>query len=428
MSTTQTRSDGQPDGPFHGIKVLELGQYVSVPYCAELLAHGGADVIKVEPIAGDETRKNSEIVPGEGRQYIIKARGKRGIPVDLASDEGRDLVRLLAAKCDVVLSNMRPGVVERLGLDYASLAKVNPSVIFGEIVAFGRQGPDGHKAGIDVVAQAYSGLMISGKGTDDGLPAQSEAFLADYMSGTLLAFGIASALRVRDQTGKGQAVSTSLLQAALALQHASANVFEAVDSWKRELVTAKREGQEDLDSLIQRRRSLRAANIWWSTTYRTLDGYVVVGAAGQLRRKLAEVLGLHDPSFDPGWTPPDDPRAHMAALTARARDLASRWRTDDLIAELEARGVPCSPVQFVEEVMLGEQARANGFVYSLDHPRVGPAILPEAPVSFSWSSYKAASSSPAYGEHTQEILEEIGLASDQITGLVDRKIVGRAAD
>src|SRR5687767_4576535 len=110
------------DGPFAGLRILELGQYVAVPYSAELFAHGGAEVIKVEPIGGDETRKNTEIVPGEGRQYILKARGKKGVPIDLSTPSGGDVARRLALSCDVLLSNMRPGALGRLGLDYEQLA------------------------------------------------------------------------------------------------------------------------------------------------------------------------------------------------------------------------------------------------------------------------------------------------------------------
>jgi CoA:oxalate CoA-transferase len=409
---------------FAGIRVLELGQYVSVPYCAELFAHGGADVVKVEPVTGDETRANSEIIPGEGRRYIIKARGKRGIPIDLRSEGGARVAQRLALRSDIVLSNMRPGLVEELGLDYESLSRLKPSIIFGEIGAFGRSGPDAGKPSIDIVAQAYSGLMVSGRALEEGRPVPSEAFLADYMSAALLAFGITAALRHRDLTGFGQKVTTSLLQAALALQHATANVFDAVDGWKRDFVAEREARTTTFLDAYSRRQSARAANNWWYTTYETSDGFVVVGAPGPNRRRLAAVLGIDDPSFHAGWEMPDDPRPHMAALTQRAREAASRWRSADLVRALEAAGIPCSPVQFVEEVMVGEQARANGYVYSADHPAVGPMTVPAAPVNFSAARYEAASSSPAYGEHSLELLRECGFSAEEIQGLLAAGAVG----
>jgi len=160
----------EPEGLFAGVRVLELGQYISVPYCGELFAHGGAIVTKIEPVTGDQTRHNSPIIPGEGRQYINKARGKRGVPVDLSSERGREIVARVARDADVVLSNLRPGLAEELGLDYETLSATNAGLVYGEVTALGHLGPDGKKPGLDITAQAASGLMASIRAVEGGRP------------------------------------------------------------------------------------------------------------------------------------------------------------------------------------------------------------------------------------------------------------------
>ncbi len=413
-----------PDGPFAGLRVLELGQYVAVPYCAELFAHGGAEVIKVEPINGDETRRNSEIIPGEGRQYIIKSRGKKGVPLDLSSDAGRQLARRIALSCDVLLSNMRPGAIEALGLGYEQLAPDHARLIFGEVSAFGRRGPDASRAGLDVIVQASSGLTLSGRAWDDGVPVGSEAFLTDYMAGMTLAFGVTVALRERDRTGRGQKVSTSLLQASLALQTATANVIDAVDGWKREFVAARRQQGTSYGSFLERRRQM-GSNRWFYNTYATRDGFIALGAPGNLRGRLMKIIGIDDPSVsDPDFRMPDDPRPLLHGLKEAAKNAIAGFTTADLLGRCAEAGVPAAPLSFLEEVVLGEQAKANQFVETFDHPAVGPMTMPTVPLSFSDTDYRSAHSSAAYGEHSGDVLEELGLERAEIERLIADRVVG----
>ena len=411
-------------GPFTGLRILELGQYVAVPYCAELFAHGGAEVIKVEPITGDETRKNSEIVPGEGRQFIIKARGKKGIPIDLGKPEGRAIARQLALSSDVLLSNMRPGVLEKLGLDYENLSPEKPRLIVGEVSAFGTAGEDVERPGLDVIVQAASGLTLSGRAWEDGVPVGSEAFLTDYMAGMTLAFGIVTALRERDRTGRGQKVTTSLLQASLALQTATANVIDAVDGWKRDFVEARQASGTSFEAFSERREHM-ATGRWFYNTYATSDGFIALGAAGNLRARLMPILGIDDPSVSqPGFQMPDDPLPLLRKLKEDARASIATFKTSDLLARCAAAGVPAAPVSFVEEVVLGDQAAANGFVATFDHPVVGPITMPTVPVNFSESHYSSAHTSPAYGEHTAEVLRSLGIEGAEVDALVNNGVAG----
>ncbi len=411
-------------GPFAGLRILELGQYVAVPYYAELFAHGGAEVIKVEPITGDETRRNSEIVPGEGRQYIIKSRGKKSVPINLSSDGGHNVARRIVLSCDVILSNMRPGAVEALGLGYEQLAPAHPRLIFGEVSAFGRRGPEASRPGLDVIVQAASGLTLSGRAWDDGVPVGSEAFLTDYMAGMTLAFGITVALRERDRTGRGQRVSTSLLQASLALQTATANVFDAVDGWKREFVSARQERGTSHESFLERRRQM-GTNRWFYNTYATRDGFIALGAPGNLRGRLMMIIGIDDPSVsDPGFRMPDNPGPFLDGLKEAAKQAVAGFRTADLLARCAEAGVPAAPLSFVEEVILGDQAAENGFTETFDHPAVGPITMPTVPVMFSESHYRPATTSAAYGEHARSVLAEAGLSDAEIEQCIASGVVG----
>jgi crotonobetainyl-CoA:carnitine CoA-transferase CaiB-like acyl-CoA transferase len=412
------------EGPFEGLNVVEFGQYVSIPYCAELFANGGADVVKIEPVTGDETRHNSRLIPGEGRQYIIKSRGKRGLPVDLGQEAGRDLARRLVDRADVVLSNMRPGALERLGLDYASTRQRNPGVIFGEISAYGIEGPRGGLGAVDGAIQAYSGLMISGKGWDDDHPLGSEAFLGDYMAAALLAFGVTTALNVRERTGAGQQVSTTLLQAALALQHGTANVFHGFDGWKDELVTDVANGGS-FEQALERRRAMQPSDRWFYNTYATADGFVTVAAPPPHHPALAAIMGLDDERlFLRDWQLPDDPRPMLRELSSMAREAMRQLRAADVIAACDEAGIPCAPVQTLEEALLGEQASANGFAERFDHPAVGPVTMPSVPVNFSAAGYHTRHVSPAYGEHTTELMEELRYSSDDVARLVENGVIG----
>ncbi len=404
-------------GPFDGVKVLELGQYVSIPYCAELLAHGGADVIKVEPTRGDGTRHNTPIVPGEGRQYIIKARGKRGIPLDLRRPEGVAAARRLALRSDVVLSNMRPGGLERLGLDYASISAEHPAVIYGEISGFGDSPDRGDRASIDIVAQAASGLLLATRGLEGSRAVSTGAFLTDYMSGTMLAFGVSAALRTRDATGRGQRVETTLIQAGLTLLHASANLFDAVDVPKREIASALAEGAVTREQAIEARDSLQPSPFFYQT-YQTLDSDIAVGAPGHLGGRFLEILGLEDPRRSAEWLEADDARPLVQALTDEVR-LAVRTRASgELLAELHAAGIPAEVIAMLDEVMTSDEAIEAGWTYHADHPAVGPMTMPTAPLAFSDSHYEAASTSPAFGAHAREVLQEAGYGADEIEAMI----------
>ncbi len=416
-------NDGVPSGLFDGVRVLELGQYVAAPYAAELFAHGGADVVKVEPVTGDVTRYNSAIGPDEGRQYVIKARGKRGIPVDLGTEAGLRIARDLALASDVVITNMRPGVAERLGLDFDTLHRDHPSLVFGQISGFGDDGPLAGRPSVDMIAQSWSGLNVSvGAGHVD-TPRHHEVFLCDYTAGVLLAFGVAAALRSVALGRPGQRVSTSLAHAALVLQHRHANVFEGVDDWKHEVPGWVEEF--GLEGALEQRRSHELDQPFFFMSYETSDGVVGIGAVGAMASTLCHEFGVDDPRSLPEWA--DRPRRpELFATTKRElRAALADLTSDDVVARLVAHGIPASRFRLLEEVLFDPDAEAGGFLHQWTHPTLGDVRMPAAPVSFSGATYAARDSTPALGEHTDEVLRDLGYDDDTIDRLVADGVIRR---
>ena len=205
--------------PFDGVTVIEFGHFIAVPWAGQVLADGGAYVVKIEPLEGEPSRHIAPLGGGESRHFLIRNRGKHALPLDLRHRDAREILDALLARADVVLTNMRPGLAAELGVEYEQLAVRHPRVIVGNVTAFGARGPDAGLAGMDLVVQGRSGLMVTGGRVKDGLPTAGESPIADYMAAALLAFGVAGALYRRERTGRGGRVDTSLLLAALALQN-----------------------------------------------------------------------------------------------------------------------------------------------------------------------------------------------------------------
>lgn len=412
---------------FGDVAVVELGQYIAAPYCAELLAHGGAEVVSIEPVDGGPTRHNSPLgSPGDGRQYVIKARGKRALPLSLSSTEGKAIVRELVRGADVLITNLRPGLADELGLGWEQLRSEQPSLVFAEVNGFGDRGPLASVACVDIVAQAASGLMRSLGRREEGRAVPSDVMIADYTTGTLLAFGIAAALRHRDRTGQGQRVATSLMAGCLTAQHRRASRFDRVDGWHTELA-AKLDGDRDgldIDEIAGWREEQIGTPPFFYNCYAVADGEVAVGAVAANGPRLLAVAGL-DPDGLDGPT-------RLAGMTVAetsdlvAAHLAGR-SADALVEELRAAGVPSAKVCFLEEALANPDLHAAGLLHTFEHPRLGPTTMPAPPVTFSGATYRPAETTPEFGEHTDQLLRELGYDEAVIDRLVDDGIVARAA-
>lgn len=414
-------------GPFDGLRVVEFGRFIAAPYCCQLLADGGADVIKVEPLGGDDTRHHGEIVPGEGRQFLNKNRGKRSLAVDLNNPVALAAVRRLCERADIIVANFRPGQAEKLGLAYEQLIEANPNLVYAENTAYGRKGPMAGKPGMDVVLAAYSGMLNI---TADG-PLQNPQPIIDYTAGLLLAWGVSTALYTRERTGKGQRLDVALLHAALVLQNNGVNHIDAIDGWREEYVeylkTAFQDGATWAD-VLEKHESLQphAPSRAYYGFLRTADGMIAVAALPQpLRKRFMEVVGFEDRwSLEPGWLP-DDARAYADELVATVEGKLGEHSTSYWIEKLAAVGIPAGPVRVREQLIDDEQVVANGFLTRLEHELVGGITVVAPPVAFSDTPLEARRASPPLGAHTAEILREGGLSDAEIRNLAEaRAIVG----
>lgn len=403
-------------GPFAGITVVEFGQFVVVPYCAQLLADGGARVIKVEPLSGDSYRSGpAQLAPGETRQFMIKNRGKESIALDLAHPDAAAVVRRLVEAADVVLVNLSPAAVQRRGLDHATLSALNPALVYGSVSAYGTRGPEAGLPGMDVVVQARSGLMSSLAAEQDGVPHHSEVQASDYSSALLLLTGVVSALFVRERTGVGQRVDVSLLGGALALQNNSLGHVHGQDDWRPEFVAAlaglrrANASHAEVEQVRRRMRPDRPTHTAHYRVFRTADGDIALGAGSPAaRRRLAALTGLDVTLAE---TDPDRFGSTLAGLL-RERSSA-HWL--DLLREQD---VPVALVRHVDEMLFDPQVVAEELVADYDHPVVGRYRALASPIRLSATPMDRRQASPSFAADTCAVLSGLGFDADAVAGLL----------
>jgi crotonobetainyl-CoA:carnitine CoA-transferase CaiB-like acyl-CoA transferase len=409
--------------PFDGVTVLELGQFVAVPWAGQVLADGGAHVIKIEPPEGEPSRHIAPLAPHESRHFVIRNRGKHSLPLDLKHRDSHEILDALLARADVVLVNMRPGLAAELGVEHEQLAPRHPRIIVGSVTAFGPRGPDAALAGMDMVVQARSGLMVTGgKVGDDGLPTTGESPIADYMAAALLAFGVASALYRRERTGRGGRVDTSLLQAALALQNNLMVRVENVDGLRHAafgqwLGEARRGGVPFGEQVerMPRHRPVAMTAIYYRT-YATKDAALAVACGSpSLRRKLIRALGHEDPALT-GAVP--DEQAHYAALKVAVEATVASRTTEEWQTLLAAAGVPASRVALPLEILDDAQPAANAMFVRQDHPALGPLTVFGPPLRLDGSGFVAGPPTPPFGSEARAILAWAGFSDADVDRLL----------
>jgi crotonobetainyl-CoA:carnitine CoA-transferase CaiB-like acyl-CoA transferase len=418
--------------PFAGVTVLELGHFVAVPWAGQMLADGGAHVIKIEPPEGEPSRHIAPLAPGESRHFVIRNRGKHSLPLDLKHRDAREILDALLARADVVLINMRPGLAVELGVEYEQLAPRHPRLIVGSVTAFGPRGPDAALAGMDIVVQARSGLMVTGGKVKDELPTTGESPIADYMAAALLAFGVASALFRRERTGRGGRVDTSLLQSALALQNNLMIRVENVDGprhadFREWLGEARRGGVPFVEQVerMPRNRPVAMAAIYYRT-YATRDAALAVACGSpSLRRKFIAAVGHKDPALAGGVADVD---AHYATLKRAVEGTIASRTTEEWAAILAAAGVPGSRVALPLEILDDAQPAANAMFARQDHPALGPLTVFGPPVRLDSDGFVAAPPTPAFGSETRALLAWAGFAERDVDRLLAGGAVSRADD
>ncbi|MBK1782805.1 CaiB/BaiF CoA transferase family protein [Prauserella cavernicola] len=390
------------------LTVVDLTQVMAGPYCCQLLGDLGADVIKVEPVGrGDATRQATghRLPQGESAAFVAVNRNKRSIALDLKSDAGREAFYRLVRDADVVVESFRPGVAAKLGVDYPSLRAVNERIVYASISGFGQTGPYAQRPGYDLIAQAMSGVM-SVTGDADGEPVKCGVPVADMSAGLFCAVGILSACLSREVTGQGQAVDTSLYDAALAL-----SIWETSELW------ATGEAPGRLGSAHRVNAPYQALP--------TRDGYLTIGANNdRLWRRLCDVLGRDDLLADDRFTTNSERVRLRDVLAAELTTTLKERDTDDWVDALLDAGVPAGPIQDYRQSCEDPHTLAREMVVEMDHPTEGTVRALGIPIKLSDTPGQVRRTAPSLGEHTDELLKAAGCTESEIATLRAEGAVG----
>ena len=409
MTTPSTVPRAPHPGPLAGLRVLELAQIMAGPTCGMMLADMGADVVKVEKLqGGDDARGYREPrVNGVSAPFMILNRNKRGIALDLKHPRGRDVLLRMVAHADVFTENYRRGALEKLGLGYDVLARINPGLIYCAVSGYGRDGPLADRGGFDLIAQGFAGLM-SITGEPGGPPAKDGHSIADINAGILAVVGILAAYAHKQKTGEGQVVDTSLFEAALQQTYWHAAIYFA---------TGESPGPTGSAHLLTAPYQ----------AFRARDGFINIGGANQANwERIADVLGHAEWRTDPRFATNTARMQNREALVAAMSAVLATRGTADWIEAFDAAGVPAGPVHSIGEALEHPQARARGMVVDVDHPVAGATRALGCPVHFARTPTRVTRAAPLLGEHTREVLREHGFADAEIDDLAAAGVVATA--
>ena len=411
-----SQSDGRPEvappatspkgpPPLAGIRVLEVGNYMAGPFCGMQLADLGAEVIKIEnPDGGDQVRLVAPFIEGEGSAFMRLNRNKRSIALDLKKVNGREVFRKLVATADVVVENLRPGTMNDLGLDYDALSHLNPGLVYVAASGWGQDGPMKDLAGMDIMAQARSGLM-SITGMPDGDPVKVGVPVCDLVCALYGALAAVSALRARRETGLGQFIDVSLYESGVSL---------AV--WEAGRYFATGEIPRPLGSAHQNNAPYQA--------FRAADGWLTIGATTKRNwTALCRVLGLESLLVDSRYRDTNLRHTNRKALAATIQEVTVTRPTAHWLGMLEKAGVPCAPIQDFGQVFGDPVLNARDYFWDAPHPTAGKVRQLGSPMRLSRTPVRRDRAAPLLGEDSGALLAELGYAPAEIKSLLDGEVV-----
>lgn len=389
---------GKETGPLEGLKVIDLSHIMAGPACSMLLADMGADVIKVEKMPGgdDARRMVPPTVAEESAAFLIMNRNKRGIALNLKTEEGRGVLSRLLKDADVLIENYRRGTMEKMGFGYDALHALNPKLIYCSISGFGRTGPYADRGGFDLVAQGMTGLM-SITGEKPGCPPmKAGAPLTDITAGILACVGVLAALHARESSGEGQMVDTSLFEAGITHTY-----------WHSAICFATGHAPGPMGSAHPLNAPYQA--------FPASDGWITVGAANQENwLRLLEALGAPELRDDPRFVNNAGRMRNLSALTEALTPLFQRRTAAEWLRRLEESGVPAGPVLDIAQMHADPQALAREMIVETAHPTAGKVKAIGLPIKFSETPGGVRKPAPLFGEDTREVLREHNFSDAEI--------------
>jgi len=393
--------------PLEGIKVLDLSRVLAGPYCTMMLGDLGADVIKVErPGEGDETREwGPPDAAGESAYYLCVNRNKRGITVDLKAPEGREIIKKLAARSDIIIENYKVGTLARLGLGYEDIKKINPGIIYCSITGFGQYGPYKDRPGYDFIIQGMGGIM-SITGDPDGPPMKVGVAIVDITAGLFACSSILAALYYREKTGLGQYIDISLLDSVVAwLANVGSNYL--------------------ISGELPKRYGNAHPNIVPYEPFQAKDGVWIALGVGNDRqwRDFCRLAGLEHLADDPRFATNPQRVIHRKELIPIIAEKMKERTSDEWLEELDKLKIPCGPINTLDRVFSDPQVQARGMVAEVPHPKAGKVKLVASPMKFSLTPCIVERHPPLLGEHTEEVLKELGYSDDEIRSLREKGVI-----
>lgn len=388
--------------PLAGVKVLDISRVLAGPWCGQMLADMGADVIKVErPGNGDDTRHwGPPWLAGteESAYYLCANRGKRSVTVDMAKPEGQAVIKQLVAQSDVLLENFKVGGLERYGLDYASLKALNPKLIYCSITGFGQESPYAHRAGYDFMIQAMGGIMsLTGKPDDEpgGGPMKSGVAFTDIFTGLYAANAVLAALYQRRDSGVGCHIDMALMDVQVGvLANQALNYLTS--------------------GTVPQRLGNAHPNIVPYQTVVTQDGHMIVAVGNDEQfKRFCAVLSLPALADDPNFATNGARVNHRALLMPQLEAALVKRSTDEWLAAFEQVGVPCGPINTLDRVFDDPHVKARKLVQTLPHPQAGQVNLVANPIRINGAQMNATMAPPYLGQHTENVLEELGINAEQ---------------